>query len=296
MAAPSDIYKSHELKIYNQVNDTLLQLKDSYQQEPGQEMNTVNRSFRFEVNKRGESGGSSACQLVIPQLYVHSKMANYVVPVGWTLGEHEEHLAQVDASLIGEETARLNGDAELKFSLVAETNARVYADGVHTQAISDEVNARLMGDSLLQLRLDQEVFDRKSAIISASNTSASNTLAVEDEKTRAMLAESVLRSSISANEVRADAAQAAVDGSIAYEVTQRTTADSILGASIVAFRAVYDDFVMSNDARINFIVSNTNPSALDSLAEIVQKFNTDGASFSSRLTAIETVLQELLNR
>jgi hypothetical protein len=296
MAAPSDVFKSHELKIYNQVNDSLLQVRDSYQQEPGQEYNTVNRSFRMEVNKRGELGGSNSCQLVIPQLYVHSKMANYVVPVGWTLGDHAEHLALIDASMIDEQTSRLNDVAELKFSVSSETKARVYADGVHTQAIADETNARLMGDSLLQLRLDQEVFDRKSAIISASNTSASNAQAVEDEKTRAMLAESVLRSSISANEVRADTAQVAVDGSIAYEASQRTDADSVLRATALAFRETYDAYVIANDARVNFIVSNTNPASLDSLTEIVQKFNSDGADFSSRLTSIETILQELLNR
>ena len=48
--------------------------------------------------------------------------------------------------------------------------------------------------------------------------------------------------------------------------------------------------------RIDFIVSNANPTAIDSLTEIVANFSANGTTYAQRLTDIESILQVLLNR
>jgi hypothetical protein len=48
--------------------------------------------------------------------------------------------------------------------------------------------------------------------------------------------------------------------------------------------------------RIDFIVSNTNPFAIDSLYEIVSQFSQNGAGCADRLTYLEGAIAALVNK
>ena len=48
--------------------------------------------------------------------------------------------------------------------------------------------------------------------------------------------------------------------------------------------------------RIDFIVSNTSPSAIDSLTELLSHFSQNGQGYASRLTYLEGVIAELVNK
>jgi len=50
------------------------------------------------------------------------------------------------------------------------------------------------------------------------------------------------------------------------------------------------------DARIDNVISNTDPASLDSLSEIVNKFNADGQTYADRLTALEGVVNALVEQ
>jgi hypothetical protein len=50
------------------------------------------------------------------------------------------------------------------------------------------------------------------------------------------------------------------------------------------------------DGRIDNALSNVDPAALDSLSEIVDKFNADGATYAQRLTDIEAALAALVEQ
>ena len=87
------------------------------------------------------------------------------------------------------------------------------------------------------------------------------------------------------------------------EAAARLSADNALGvrcdglvtgAAAEVARATAAEGKLSD--RIDFITSNVNPSALDSLTEIVANFNANGATYASRLTWLEGVVQELLNK
>ena len=49
-------------------------------------------------------------------------------------------------------------------------------------------------------------------------------------------------------------------------------------------------------AWIDFITSNVDGAALDSLTEIVNNFNVNGASYASRLTYLEGVIASLVKK
>ena len=91
--------------------------------------------------------------------------------------------------------------------------------------------------------------------------------------------------------------------SVYGEFVAREAADVALGVrcdglvtSVAALSTAVGADVKRIDGRIDFIVSNVNPSALDSLTEIVNSFNSNGASYASRLTYLEGIIQELVNR
>ena len=68
----------------------------------------------------------------------------------------------------------------------------------------------------------------------------------------------------------------------------------VAGAAAEVARAQSAEGKLSD--RIDFIVSNTSPSAIDSLTEIVNNFNVNGAGYASRLSWLENVVQELVNK
>ncbi len=68
----------------------------------------------------------------------------------------------------------------------------------------------------------------------------------------------------------------------------------VTGAAAEVARATAAEEKLSE--RIDFITSNVNPAALDSLTEIVANFNANGVTYSNRLLWLEGVVQELLNK
>ena len=53
---------------------------------------------------------------------------------------------------------------------------------------------------------------------------------------------------------------------------------------------------MDLDGRIDFIVHNVDAAALDSLSELVSHFNNNGAGYAARLSFLEGVVAELVNK
>jgi len=80
------------------------------------------------------------------------------------------------------------------------------------------------------------------------------------------------------------------------EITRATNAETTLQSNVdaEAARALAAEGKLSD--RIDFIVSNTNPTAIDSLSEIVAQFNQNGAGYADRLTYLESVVASLVNK
>ena len=73
-------------------------------------------------------------------------------------------------------------------------------------------------------------------------------------------------------------------------------AEGVVQANLDAEAKARADADSKLSDRIDFIVSNTNPSAIDSLSEIVSQFSQNGQSYSSRLTYLESVVASLVNK
>ena len=83
---------------------------------------------------------------------------------------------------------------------------------------------------------------------------------------------------------------------LAAEVTRATNMDNGIWATVQIEAAYTRSEAKRLDERINFIASNTDQAALDSLTEIVNNFNSSGATLQARVVFLEQVVQELINR
>ena len=164
------------------------------------------------------------------------------------------------ATLVTEVADRKTDTFNLEAKVTAEASARSAADTVHT-------------NGLAQVNID---------------------LAAESKTARA--AESKLASDLSTESKARSDEDAKINGLLSNESKARSDADAKLTADVAAelSRAQAAEGKLSD--RIDFIVSNTNPAALDSLTELVSHFNANGVTYSNRLLWLEGVVQELLNK
>ena len=169
-------------------------------------------------------------------------------------------VASLSSQIAVEVADRKTDTFNLNAAITSEASARSAADTVHTNAIAS-----------LNSGLSAEVAERKSEVV----------------RLDARILQEI--------QTRGD--------SVYNEAVLRTAADDALGVrcdglvtSVAALSTAVGADVKRIDGRIDFITSNTNPSALDSLSEIVSNFNVNGASYASRLTYLEGIIQELLNK
>ena len=163
-----------------------------------------------------------------------------------------------------------------------------------------EQSARQSADNTLSATLNAEIQSRQAQDTQHTNdiNAEASRAAQEEERIEEKLDAYVL-----SNDAKVDAGDAKHD---AYETYANARMDVIEGKAVDdsdtfnGFLALETkartDEIARVDGRIDFIVSNTDAASLDSLAEIVNRFQTDGVDYSQRLSNIESVLQALVEQ
>ena len=301
---PAELYKSNAINLY--ARDSSGSKLTLYDASGDGKFSSVVKNFTLAFSAAGESGASNNHVVHIPQ--VHTLVSGYPMGVGWSLGDLRSSRDTLVSGLAQEIKDR---DA----AILVETQR---AQGVEAQLQTDlsaEVNRSTQADSNFAVSLAQEVSDRKSG----DTTNANN---LTFEVNRAQAAEGVLEHSINSEISRAYAAELSNANDISAEQKrasdeeQRIEAklDGITAADSARFVAVEASVsaletkhveelaqevnvrtlsINNLQSQITNILSNSDPAALDSLAEIVAKFNADGATYASRLTDLESRLDQL---
>jgi hypothetical protein len=91
-------------------------------------------------------------------------------------------------------------------------------------------------------------------------------------------------------------AVSAVDGKLTVERTRAIAAEGVVQANVEAEAKERASEVKRIDGRIDFITSNVDAVAIDSLSEIVSQFSQNGQGYASRLTYLESVVAALVNK
>ena len=216
--------------------------------------------------------------------------------VGPALGALRDRATASEGGLATEITDRKSADSKLQSNIDTEVNTRSAQVTSLSSQIAVEVSARQTDAFNLNAAITSEATAR-----SAADTVHTNAIASLNSGLSAEVAER--KSEV----VRLDARilqEIQTRGDSVYgEFVAREAADVALGVrcdnlvtSVAGLSASVGADVKRIDGRIDFITSNTNPSALDSLSEIVSNFNANGATYASRLTYLEGIIQELVNR
>jgi hypothetical protein len=219
-----------------------------------------------------------------------------------------------DAALAQEVSDRQAADTTLQGNIDAEQASREAEDTNLHGRINTEEAARQAEDENLATMIGQEISDRQAAVSAeeSARQSADNALDARLDVLEAdPTTKSYVDSADSALDARIDSLEASSSGDLAAEAAAREAADQALDARLDTLEAdpttkTYVDSAVSSEQsareaadtslqnQINDILSNVDPSALDSLSEIVQAFQDADSDLSAAITsALGTHTSEL---
>jgi hypothetical protein len=282
MSAPD--YKSRELTLYNDGGYKLQvrPIDGSTDAGPGFSIKTTN------LENVGDWG------VHVPMLKVDTMYG--VRNVGSLIGMHEYYISQLNVNLPAEVVRATAAEASLQANINAEAAARLAQDNTHTAQIAQEVSDRVTAVFQLQSSLTSESSTRAAADLVLTNGLAQTNIDLATESKAARAAEAKIASDLSTESKSRSDEDAKINGLLSNESKARADADTKISGDLAALSAAVGVDVKRLDGRIDFITANTNPAALDSLSEIVSNFNVNGAGSASRLTYLEGVIAELVNK
>ena len=216
--------------------------------------------------------------------------------VGSTLGNLKDRATSLESGLSTEIADRKSGDSKVQANLDSEAATRLAQDQTHTASIAQDISDRTTGDFYLNAAIVSENATRAAADVVLTNAAAQLNLdlsaEVKERKSEVVRLDARILQEII---TRGD--------SVFNESNLRIAADDVIGVrcdglvtSVAALSAAVGADVKRIDGRIDFITSNVDAASLDSLTEIVNNFNSSGATYASRLSFLEGIVQQLVNR
>ena len=292
---------------------------------------SVNISDQFEISYKTGTGYVVVRNLLyqdgdLPE-NIHNlgdEMYNINVKADTNRATAEQANGVVAAAVV---TERVRAQAEEKKSsdgLASEVSARTSAVTSVASALAQEVADRIGAVSTLTNSITNEASARSAADTVHSTTIAANTTFIINEAKRAddeekrivglitteaaarASADSIIVSSNTAFNTRAVNAEAGLQTALDAEVTARSLAVEFAKASVSADLAVESARALAAEdaltVRINNVLSNITPAAIDSFTEVVTALNASGGSLTTavnneatRALAIEGSLQTQIN-
>ena len=282
MAAPD--YKSKELTLYNDGGYKLQirQIDGSTDAGPGFSIKTTN------LENVGDWG------VHIPMIKVDTMYG--VRNVGSLIGMHEYYISQLNVNLPAEVVRATNAEASLQANINAEAASRLSQDNTHSAQIAQEISDRQTGDYQLEVKIASETSRAQASELVLTNSLAQTDLDVAAEEKARADADSKINDAVSAEVKARGDADFKLTTDLSAESKSRADADSKLTSDLAFESAERKSEITRVDGRIDFIQSNVDPAAIDSLTEIVNNFNVNGASYASRLTYLEGVVAALVNK
>ena len=255
-------YKSKELNLYSNNGVGHLKFQDGKGSGLGPGFGT-NQEYIF-AKYTDSANGTMQWPVCIPELHTIDNSTGYVMGVGWYIMDTRSQVAD-------EKKARENEDSALGAQL-ATLNSNINTEvKARTDAISDEAKARANAISAeAKSRTDYDNY--------LENTINNNKFILDyvesDGKAR----------------------DAALEVKLGVESTRASGAEAVIQANLDAEAKSRSDEVKRLDSRIDFITSNADGAAIDSLSEIVSQFSTNGQTYANRLTYLEGIVAALVNK
>ena len=223
-----------------------------------------------------------------------------------TYAEAEADDAEVAAKLYAdgivanEATVRENADVVLDGKISTEATARANADNaldsrttvLETEMSATQLGAGLATDGTYVAPTTTNYIDLSTSLADADKKLDAAIKAVDNTRNSG---DANLQSQIDAEVTRATAAEGVLTSDLATEVTRATDAETALGVLITTNATAISDESSraqgvegSLQTQIDFITSNTDAAALDSLTEIVSAFQSADGSLAGLVAQNQT--------
>jgi hypothetical protein len=281
MAAPVD-YKSHELNLYSDDNKCHLFFKDGQlnpQWAPGFGQG---QKFQYVRYTQVDDGGYMHPIVVAGLHYLDTN--GFVSGVGWSFYE-------VKNSITDEAKARNDADIKIATDLQTEVKARQDAIDAEAKARS-ETDQSIISTIVAENKMHTDNFNLLGAQIVSENKA--RVAAVSAETKARQDTDANLLSAIQSVEADSKTRDSALDVVISQERSRAEGAESSLSGRIDTEITNRQSEVSRLDGRIDFITSNVDGAAIDSLSEIVAQFSQNGQGYASRLSYLEAVVSALV--
>ena len=223
-----------------------------------------------------------------------SSVGNVTQSVGGMLYSHANTLNTHTTDIANEVYSRHTGDVKLANDLFIESQTRASGDAVHTADIAAEVAARISGDYTLQQSLANETANRTAADTVHTQSIAQLGIDLAAESASRADHDTKIISDLNVQKDARIAGDAKLTTDLASESSARVLADSKLTSDLSAEVAARVADVANVNGRVDFVIHNTDPQALDSLSEIVAQFSANGSNFAARIAFLEGVVAELV--
>jgi predicted nucleic acid-binding Zn-ribbon protein len=223
-----------------------------------------------------------------------------------TYAENEADDAEVaaktyaDGIVANEATLRENADDVLDGKITTEATARANADNaldsrttvLETEMSATQLGAGLATDGTYVAPTTTNYIDASTSLADADKKLDAAIKAVDNTRNSGI---NNLQSQIDAEIARATAAEGVLTSDLATEVTRATDAETALGVLITTNATAISDESSraqgvegSLQTQIDFITSNTDSAALDSLTEIVAAFQSADGSLAGLVAQNQT--------
>lgn len=278
-------YKSHELNLYFADNSKKFRVLPF--------LNDPETGSCFEL-KTTDSKNAGNDGIYIEYLMTNTNYGK--LGVGYTLGNLKDRATTLEGGLVSEIADRKAGDAKNASDIAYESGVRLAQVNSLSSQIAVEISARQTDSFNLDNKISIEASSRSAAdaVHTSAIASANSAISAEvaERKSEIVRVDARILQEI---QTRGD--------SVYNEAQLRTAADTALNArcddlvaSVATEHSQRVAEVVRLDGRLDFIQANTDPAAIDSLTEIINNFSNNGASYASRLTWLESVVQQLLNK
>jgi hypothetical protein len=257
------------------------------------------------TNVAGEKKG------IGPMLFDHK---NRVQGLEYRMSNEEGTRAQADMDLEGkvytESVIRASGDSKLASDLASSVASLQQMDNGLFATISIEVNDRTTADVKISSDLAFETASRIAAVntltTSVAETDIDVAAEVSERKSEVVRLDARILQEI---QTRGDSVynesvlRTAEDAKLSTRCDVLTSDLSTESKARLALKTEFDAEVLlarfeekKLSDRIQFIVSNTDPAHIDSLAEIVASFGQSSGLLVQRVAFLEGIVQELVDR
>jgi len=244
--------------------------------------------------KTTNSSGAGDWGVHIPGLKVDTMYG--VRMVGPLLGTHEYKLISLDQNAQAETSRAVAAETKLQQNVDSETASRVATDNYHTAQIAQEISDRQTGNQQLEIKLNSEVSRAQASELVLNNNVATVSAGLASElserKSEVVRLDARILQEI---QTRGDSVYGEAQDRRAEDAKLSARCDGLV-AGAAAEVADRKSEVARLDGRLNFITSNVDGAALDSLTEIVNNFNVKGNGYAARLAWLEGIVTDLVNR